>query len=97
MNQITFTIYHWVIIAYLAALNLTAFLIYGLDKSKSGITGARRISEKTLLILALIGGSLGALAGMKIFRHKTKKISFQAPLAAILAIQIFLVWYIFFR
>lgn len=97
MIEIILTPIHWVVIIYLTAINLVAFFIYGLDKAKAGIAGARRISEKALLIIALIGGSLGALAGMKIFRHKTKKLGFQAPLAAILAIQIFLVWFLFFR
>jgi uncharacterized membrane protein YsdA (DUF1294 family) len=46
------------------------------------------VREKTLWLLALLGGSPAALAGMHVFRHKTKKLSFQAGLAAILAIQI---------
>lgn len=97
MIEITLAPLHWAVIIYLAVINLAAFFVYGLDKAKAGITGARRISEKTLLIVALIGGSLGALIGMKIFRHKTKKLGFQAPLALILALQIFLVWFLFFR
>lgn len=82
------------IIGYLLVINFITFFIYGLDKAKSS-RNARRISEKTLWTAALVGGSIGALVGMKIFRHKTKKISFQAPLAIILALQILLVYLIF--
>lgn len=97
METIVLTTGQAILIGYLAALNIVAFFMYGLDKAKAGIAGARRISERSLLIVALIGGSLGALAGMKVFRHKTKKLAFQAPLAIILGLQIFLVWFIFFR
>ncbi|MCX6781781.1 MAG: DUF1294 domain-containing protein [Candidatus Magasanikbacteria bacterium] len=97
MIEIILTPIHWAVIIYLTTINLVTFFVYGLDKAKSGVSGARRISEKTLLIIALIGGSLGALAGMKVFRHKTKKLGFQAPLAVILCLQIFLVWFLFFR
>lgn len=97
MGTIIITTGQLAVIAYFAIINLVAFFIYGLDKAKAGHTGARRISEKILLIIALIGGSLGALLGMKIFRHKTKKTSFQAVFAVILGGQIFLVWFIFFR
>jgi len=87
--------YPW-LVWYLGAVNAFAFFMYGWDKMKAGVD-ARRISEKTLLILALIGGSLGALIGMKIFHHKTRKLSFQAWLAVILAAQILLIWYFFLR
>ncbi|MEK7083838.1 MAG: DUF1294 domain-containing protein, partial [Patescibacteria group bacterium] len=54
----------------------------------------RRVSEMTLWLLSLIGGSLGALAGMRYFRHKTRKMSFQAGIAVICAVQIALVVWI---
>jgi uncharacterized membrane protein YsdA (DUF1294 family) len=82
---------------YLIAINIFAFLVYGADKLKSGVNKARRISERTLIIIALAGGSLGALAGMKIFRHKTRKLSFQAKLAAVLGLQILVIWWLFRR
>lgn len=85
------------LIIYLLAINLAAFIIYGMDKAKAGTIGARRISEKSLLIIALVGGSLGSLLAMNIFRHKTKKMSFQTALALVLGVQIGLIWLIFIR
>lgn len=60
---------------YLIIINVAAWIAYGLDKWKAK-AGKWRIPERTLLILALIGGSLGALAGMMMFRHKTRKAKF---------------------
>lgn len=60
---------------YLIIINVAAWLVYGLDKWKAK-TGKWRIPERTLLLLALIGGSAGALAGMMLFRHKTRKARF---------------------
>lgn len=74
-------------IAYIAGINIATFLYYGMDKHKSR-TSNRRVSEKTLWLLALLGGSPAALLAMRFFRHKTKKLSFQAGIAVILAIQI---------
>ena len=54
----------------LIVLNIVTFLVYGIDKRKAK-QGSWRISEATLLILAVIGGSIGALIGMKIWHHKT--------------------------
>ncbi|MGO7210198.1 DUF1294 domain-containing protein [Rhizobium ruizarguesonis] len=65
------------------ALNLSVFSIYFMDK-QAARHGRRRISERTLLILALIGGSLGALAAQQLLRHKTRKEPFRSILAAIL-------------
>lgn len=56
---------------YLAAVNLVTFTVYGVDKAKAR-RGAWRIPEKTLFLLPLLGGSVGALLGMLVFRHKTK-------------------------
>jgi len=84
-----------ILFIYLATINLIAFFTYGIDKAKSRKHNRRRISEKTLLLLALFGGSAGALLGMKMFRHKTKKLSFQAMLAVILAAQIIGIAYIY--
>lgn len=60
---------------YLVGINLIAFVAYGLDKRKA-VRHARRISESTLLLYALLGGGLGSLVGMGFFRHKTKKWKF---------------------
>ena len=55
---------------YLIVINVVTFLVYGIDKWKAK-QGSWRISEATLLILAVIGGSIGALLGMKVWHHKT--------------------------
>ena len=70
---------------YLAAVNVVTFTVYGIDKSKAR-RGAWRIPEKTLFLLPLLGGSVGALLGMKVFRHKTKHRNFTVlvPLFAVL-------------
>ena len=60
---------------YLAVINFTTWVIYGLDKGRAR-SGKWRIPERTLLLLSLAGGSLGALAAMLMFRHKTKKAKF---------------------
>ena len=64
-----------ILTGYLAVINFTTWVAYGLDKGRAK-SGKWRIPERTLLLLALIGGSLGALAGMIMFRHKTKKAKF---------------------
>lgn len=79
-----------VLIIFLVLMNITAFIVCGEDKLKA-VNHARRISEKMLWFLALVGGSVGVLVGMRIFRHKTKKLSFQAMLAIIILAQIWLV------
>jgi uncharacterized membrane protein YsdA (DUF1294 family) len=56
----------------LILLNLITFLVFGYDKYLAR-TNRRRISEKTLITLALIGGSIGAVFAQKIFRHKSQK------------------------
>ena len=60
---------------YLLVINLTAFAAYGLDKKKAE-KDRWRIPEATLVMLAVLGGSIGALAGMLAFHHKTKKPKF---------------------
>lgn len=59
------------IIIYLGTMNVVAFLLYGLDKQKARMN-RWRIPEKVLLGIAVIGGSVGAYAGMRAFRHKTQ-------------------------
>lgn len=60
---------------YLIIINIAAWIMYGLDKWKAK-SGAWRIPERTLLLTALAGGSVGALAGMILFHHKTRKPKF---------------------
>lgn len=64
-----------ILVWYLVAINFTTWVVYGLDKGRAK-SGKWRIPERTLLLLALVGGSLGALAGMIMFRHKTRKPKF---------------------
>lgn len=78
---------------YLIAINVVTFLFYGIDKWKAK-QGSWRISEATLLILAVIGGSIGALLGMKVWRHKTMHKKFKYGLPLILIIQIILIGYL---
>ncbi len=72
---------------YLLCINVVTFLFYGMDKWKAK-KGKRRISEKTLLTFAILGGSVGALIGMWFFRHKTRKPKFYLGVPAIILLQI---------
>ena len=78
------------IILYLIVINVVAFLAFGLDKLKAK-ADAWRIPEKTLLGLAVIGGSVGAILGMRTFRHKTRHKQFSVGLPVILAVQLIIV------
>lgn len=75
------------LLAALAILNLVTFLTFWHDKQRA-IHGGRRVRESDLLTLALFGGSLGALAARKIFRHKTRKEPFATLLMLIVVVQI---------
>ncbi len=76
-------------IVYLVIVNIIAFIAYGVDKQKAK-KGKWRIPENTLLLLAVLGGSIGAICGMKAFHHKTKKATFSVGLPVILILQIIL-------
>jgi len=71
---------------YILSINVLTFLVYGIDKSKAK-NNKWRISEATLMILAIIGGSIGALMGIKIWHHKTKHAKFKYGIPLILIIQ----------
>ncbi len=77
------------LIIYLIIINLVAFLVMYIDKKKARY-GKWRIPEQTLFILALVGGSIGSIAGMYTFRHKTKKLRFSIGFPVILIMQIIL-------
>lgn len=81
---------------YLAAVNVVTFTVYGIDKSKAR-RGAWRIPEKRLFLLPLLGGSVGALLGMKVFRHKTKHWYFVWGVPAILLAQAALAAWLLYR
>lgn len=76
-----------IILAYLAIANVAAFALMGIDKSKAQ-RKQWRIPEKTLFLSAIVGGSIGALYGMHLFRHKTKHKSFVLGMPAILIAQL---------
>ena len=72
---------------YLIIINATGFLLMLADKSKAK-RGAWRIPEATLMGVAVIGGSIGSLIGMKLFRHKTRHPKFYIGIPLILALHI---------
>ena len=76
-------------LTYLVLVNATGFLLMLIDKLKAK-AGAWRIPEVTLMGIALAGGSIGAIAGMNLFRHKTKHPKFYIGLPIILSLQIVL-------
>lgn len=77
------------LLIYLSIVNIVGFAMMGIDK-KRAIRGAWRISEASLFLTALIGGSIGCILGMKTFRHKTKHWYFKYGMPAILILQIVL-------
>lgn len=77
---------------YLAIINLTGFFAMFLDKQKAK-RDKWRIPEKTLFLLALLGGSLGTTLGMNLFRHKTKHWYFKFGMPLILIVQLILLVY----
>ena len=82
---------------YLLAVNVAAFLLYGVDKRRAK-KEMWRIPEKTLFGVALLGGSVGAIAGMQVFRHKTRHWYFKFGLPAILIVQAGIaVYFAYFR
>lgn len=75
------------VVAYLVCVNVLAFALFGVDKARAR-RGEWRIPEKTLMLVAALGGSLGALAGMQAFRHKTRKPLFRIGVPVLLAVTI---------
>ena len=80
-------------IIYLTVINLAGFFSMFIDKRRA-IKTKWRISEQTLFIIAIVGGSIGSLLGMRIFRHKTKHIQFTFGIPAILIMQIIIALFI---
>ncbi|MGV0921940.1 DUF1294 domain-containing protein [Empedobacter falsenii] len=72
-------------------INLIAFFLFKIDKNKA-IKGQNRISEFTLCSVTLVGGTIGSILAMQIYRHKTKKTSFILKILIIVMIQIFIIW-----
>lgn len=77
------------LVIYLVIINLASFLTFGADKRRAR-KDKWRVRERTLFLLAIIGGSVGALLGMYVFHHKTKHWYFCVGIPAILVLQIVL-------
>ena len=82
-----------IILYYLLAVNIATFFLYGIDKYKAK-KGRWRISEATLLMMAVIGGSIGAWAGMRLWHHKTMHKKFKYGIPIIIIMQVALAVYL---
>ena len=82
-----------IILYYLLAVNIATFFLYGIDKYKAR-KGRWRISEATLLMMAVIGGSIGAWSGMRLWHHKTMHKKFKYGIPIIIILQVALVVYL---
>lgn len=80
-----------IFISYLLIINLAGFLLMGVDKRKAR-KNKWRIPEKTLFLTALLGGSIGSILGMYMFRHKTKHTAFVLGMPCILVLQCILLF-----
>ena len=79
-----------IVIFYLLAINLLTFVTYGVDKWKAR-HNRWRVREAALLLLAALGGSIGALLAMRVFRHKTQHKKFRYGVPALLLVQLAIV------
>ena len=84
---------YWLLLVWLAVINLLTFIVYGADKRRAR-KGKWRVPEKTLFLLPLLGGSIGALLGMRVFHHKTKHWYFVVGMPLILVCQTALAIYL---
>lgn len=82
------------LLVYILFINVVALIMYGLDKYKA-VHSAWRISERVLLLVALVGGAMGALIGMYLFRHKTRHARFVVFVPLFLVVQLFLAYLLF--
>lgn len=76
-----------ILLIYLILINIITFFVFGADKRKAR-KGRWRVPEAALFFLSAIGGSAGALAGMRVFRHKTRKSAFKFGIPLIFILQI---------
>ncbi|MEG1585418.1 MAG: DUF1294 domain-containing protein [Bacteroidales bacterium] len=81
---------------YFLFINLFSFILFGIDKRRAR-KNEWRIPEKHLFLCALAGGTPGAWAGMKVFRHKTKHFKFSTGIPVLLSCQLLLTGYIYYR
>ncbi len=85
-----------IIISYLVMMNALGLAVMGLDKKKA-ISNQWRIPEKTLFLVSAIGGSIGTLLGMYLFRHKTKHWYFVAGFWILTLLQLGVLSYLAYR
>ena len=81
------------LLVWLAGVNVVTFALYGIDKYRAK-KGRWRIPEKTLLLLPLLGGSVGGILGMAAFHHKTRHWYFRVGLPAMFLLQAALAVYL---
>lgn len=87
-------IWRIVLAVYLVCINIAAFAAFGIDKQRA-VKRKWRIRERTLIFLAALGGSSGALLGMYVFSHKTRHLKFVLGIPVIMALQMCALWLIF--
>ena len=80
------------VIYYLIIINIVTFLVYGIDKWKAR-KAMWRVREASLLMLTVLGGSIGAWLGMKVWHHKTQHKKFRYGIPAIIIIQLVIIGY----
>ena len=87
-----------IVLGYLLIVNVLGFVLMFVDKKRAQ-NNQWRIKEATLFLTAAIGGSIGSMLGMKVFRHKTKHLSFLIGMPAIFIVQVALVigYFVFLR
>ena len=85
----------WVF-GWLALATIVTFASFGIDKVQAR-RGGRRIAERTLLAMVFVGGTIGALVAMPVFRHKTVKSSFRWKLAGVLVVQAVIIGVVVWR
>jgi len=81
------------IVYYLGVINVITFLVFGIDKYLA-MSKLRRVPEKVFYLLAALGGSIGALVGSEVFKHKRRKISFMLVILFILLVQAAAVYFL---
>ncbi len=84
------------IVMYLLIINLIGFFAMGIDKYKAK-KGYWRIPEGTLMMITLLGGGIGTIIGMYLFRHKTKKLKFTIGLPTIFISEIVIIIYLLYK
>lgn len=82
------------LVSIIFLMNLISFTIFYIDKRKA-IKGKNRISENSLLLSALLLGSIGAFLSMQIFRHKTKKLKFKVLVPIFFVVKVLILYHLY--